>query len=322
MRVSVLVAALIIAALCLCDVTVAKRNQRGGRKLSDDEINNMFEGGSINNEPSGMPDAKSETKEEGAGGKEHAQGQPDAAQNAPDNAPGLNRPYTYYELLGIPQDFDQDALKRGYRAKALASHPDKVRDPEEKEKAVRAFIRIANAFKTLSHAETKRRYDWLLTRNVYDYDHAKWISELRKEQGYNDDATMSEKVWEKYFDDEFDEFTTAEEAFETTFRDELVAPNIILGLVTLAGCFVSLPAAMWWYRYTKRSRQIKALKSDLNVKKSQEDEATFRARRREENMRRQAEQRAKQSATDGVQIEGASQSTTTSTTNSAKAKTN
>ena len=32
----------------------------------------------------------------------------------------------YYEVLGVPRDADDEAIRRAKRAKALATHPDKV----------------------------------------------------------------------------------------------------------------------------------------------------------------------------------------------------
>eukprot|EP01054_Gregarina_sp_Poly1_P010165 Gregarina_sp_Poly_1__10164@NODE_699_length_6701_cov_39_270274_g527_i0_p3_GENE_NODE_699_length_6701_cov_39_270274_g527_i0NODE_699_length_6701_cov_39_270274_g527_i0_p3_ORF_typecomplete_len390_score50_62DnaJ/PF00226_31/7_3e25DUF1977/PF09320_11/0_00015RPT/PF13446_6/0_0057TPR_16/PF13432_6/0_0084TPR_16/PF13432_6/1_1e03TPR_14/PF13428_6/0_023TPR_14/PF13428_6/1_1e03PMI_typeI/PF01238_21/0_008TPR_MalT/PF17874_1/0_062TPR_MalT/PF17874_1/2_9e03TPR_9/PF13371_6/0_095TPR_8/PF13181_6/0_14TPR_8/PF13181_6/6_3e03TPR len=61
----------------------------------------------------------------------------------------------YYQMLGLKQDANDDAIKKAYRKLALQLHPDKNSAP----KAEEAFKKISKAFQTLSDAAKRKRYD-------------------------------------------------------------------------------------------------------------------------------------------------------------------
>lgn len=58
----------------------------------------------------------------------------------------------YYDLLGVKKDASPDEIKRAFRKKAHAHHPDKGGDEAE-------FKKINEAYQTLSDPEKKRQYD-------------------------------------------------------------------------------------------------------------------------------------------------------------------
>lgn len=62
----------------------------------------------------------------------------------------------YYEILGVPRDADQGAIKKAYRKLALQFHPD--RNPGDKE-AEDKFKEAAEAYEVLSDEDKKARYD-------------------------------------------------------------------------------------------------------------------------------------------------------------------
>jgi hypothetical protein len=64
-------------------------------------------------------------------------------------------PPTLYDVLGVPQDADEAALKAGYRAIARQWHPDVCKEPDAHEK----FIAIQDAYDTLRDPAQRRRYD-------------------------------------------------------------------------------------------------------------------------------------------------------------------
>ncbi len=62
----------------------------------------------------------------------------------------------YYDVLGVERSATPDEVKKAYRKKALAYHPD--RNPGDAE-AEASFKEAAAAYEVLSNPETRRRYD-------------------------------------------------------------------------------------------------------------------------------------------------------------------
>ena len=66
----------------------------------------------------------------------------------------------YYELLGVPRDADQDAIRRAYRKLARQYHPDLNSDSDAEDR----FKEIGEAYEVLSDPEKRERYDRLGAR--------------------------------------------------------------------------------------------------------------------------------------------------------------
>jgi molecular chaperone DnaJ len=61
----------------------------------------------------------------------------------------------YYELLGVPRDADDAAIKKAFRALARKLHPDVSTEPE----AEARFREVTEAYEVLSSSETRALYD-------------------------------------------------------------------------------------------------------------------------------------------------------------------
>ncbi len=66
----------------------------------------------------------------------------------------------YYEVLGVPRDADQDAIRRSYRKLAREYHPDLNSDSDAEER----FKELGEAYEVLSDVEKRERYDRLGAR--------------------------------------------------------------------------------------------------------------------------------------------------------------
>jgi curved DNA-binding protein len=63
----------------------------------------------------------------------------------------------YYEVLGVPHDADQDAIRRAYRKLARQYHPDLNSDEDAEDR----FKELGEAYEVLSDPEKRERYDRL-----------------------------------------------------------------------------------------------------------------------------------------------------------------
>ena len=66
----------------------------------------------------------------------------------------------YYQILGVPQDADADAIKKAYRKLARKNHPDaNPGDPAAEER----FKAISEAYRVVSDPEKRKQYDAMRT---------------------------------------------------------------------------------------------------------------------------------------------------------------
>lgn len=63
----------------------------------------------------------------------------------------------YYKILGVQRNADENQIKKAFKKLSIKYHPDKNKD--RKEWAKTQFVKIANAYETLTDPEKRRVYD-------------------------------------------------------------------------------------------------------------------------------------------------------------------
>ena len=65
----------------------------------------------------------------------------------------------YYQMLGVAPSASAAEIRRAYALLAREKHPDRFRDPAEKQRAEAAFQQITAAFNTLMNPGSRKEYD-------------------------------------------------------------------------------------------------------------------------------------------------------------------
>eukprot|EP01018_Ginkgo_biloba_P025516 Gb_09159 [translate_table: standard] len=78
---------------------------------------------------------------------------------------GHMREKTLYEFLGISQGSTTKDIKTAYRKLARQFHPDACVSQEKKHRSTQLFLKIHDAYSTLSHPHDRAQYDRQLMRS-------------------------------------------------------------------------------------------------------------------------------------------------------------
>ena len=70
----------------------------------------------------------------------------------------------YYSILGVPRTATLAQIKEAYLRLARESHPDRFKDPTEREEAARRFEEISECYNVLRDDAARREYDRTLNR--------------------------------------------------------------------------------------------------------------------------------------------------------------
>eukprot|EP01018_Ginkgo_biloba_P025573 Gb_04901 [translate_table: standard] len=87
---------------------------------------------------------------------------------------GHMRARTLYDVLGINQRATTEDIKTAYRRLARQFHPDVCASPEEKHRSTQLFLRIHDAYSTLSDPHGRAQYDRQLSSQMQSRNGQTW----------------------------------------------------------------------------------------------------------------------------------------------------
>ncbi|KAI1280297.1 DnaJ -like protein [Halotydeus destructor] len=76
-----------------------------------------------------------------------------------------------YDVLGLTRQATKEEVTKSYRKLARKFHPDMHRNAEAKAEASERFLKIASAYETLTDAEARKEYDYMLDNPEEVYRH-------------------------------------------------------------------------------------------------------------------------------------------------------
>ncbi|MDR4988398.1 MAG: DnaJ domain-containing protein [Bacteroidales bacterium] len=112
----------------------------------------------------------------------------------------------YYEILGVPGNATDEAIRRAFRRHAKHCHPDIICDQQ----ATGEFQKINEAYQVLKNAEKRRLYDLRLangtqSRNVFyrpgrtsSYRRASFHAQYYHEFDDDQEPTLLEKLFDQF----------------------------------------------------------------------------------------------------------------------------
>jgi curved DNA-binding protein CbpA len=139
----------------------------------------------------------------------------------------------YYDILGLNPKASAEEIKRAYRKKAMASHPDVNPAPG----ATDQFVRINEAYDILSDPQKRTFYDRRLNRPQRTAANAQPSN--AREQAYRDwvyqaQSRAQQSARMSYEDFKKSRFSRAEETVFLYLQFVIMATMIILGLFILS----------------------------------------------------------------------------------------
>ncbi|KAH7518556.1 hypothetical protein FEM48_Zijuj09G0184100 [Ziziphus jujuba var. spinosa] len=74
---------------------------------------------------------------------------------------GYNNKTNFYKMLCLSTEkASMDEIKKAYRSMALRHHPDVCLDPSMKEESTKMFVKLIEAYQTLSDPVLRKEYDY------------------------------------------------------------------------------------------------------------------------------------------------------------------
>lgn len=93
---------------------------------------------------------------------------------------------TYYDLLRVPSDAAEEAIRNAYYKLAARLHPDRfgdVLDPQLRADLVTVYSRVVEAYRVLASGSRRQQYDRMLTEGKRRWTNEEERMPLRRETG-------------------------------------------------------------------------------------------------------------------------------------------
>ncbi|KDP45298.1 hypothetical protein JCGZ_15163 [Jatropha curcas] len=105
------------------------------------------------------------------------------------------KPESFYYLLGISENVSISEIKKAYKQLARKYHPD-VSPPERKEEYTKRFIKIQEAYETLSDPKARSLYDRGMASGGLDLNSIFSTGKRHRSQDGFDDRSDWEQKWQ------------------------------------------------------------------------------------------------------------------------------
>ncbi|XP_022959157.1 chaperone protein dnaJ 20, chloroplastic-like [Cucurbita moschata] len=104
---------------------------------------------------------------------------------------------SFYELLGVPESGSMVEIKQAYKQMARKYHPD-VSPPDRIEEYTRKFIKVQEAYETLSDPVMRDLYDRDMARGLH-------LAFSARRRGYNHEEMDEKGGWKSRWQDQLSE---------------------------------------------------------------------------------------------------------------------
>lgn len=172
---------------------------------------------------------------------------------------------SYYDLLGVSQTAAVKDIKKAYRKKSVALHPDKLVDASADviAEAQARFIEISKAYEVLTDAVMRKRYDHLLAQGEKEYDHQRnwdWVDQQlgikamhHRQPGRTEKAGMRTFTFEEA-ERLFNQMREESDSEPEMVRSEELPWYIAVALVIFFASIVGVPA--WMVLSKRRAKHV------------------------------------------------------------------
>lgn len=123
----------------------------------------------------------------------------------------------YYAILEVASNATDHDIRKAYRHKAKLYHPDSTNMPNKSE-AQRLFIKVSEAYETLSDPDKRRRYDYMTNDMNNDMNHDMFRTRFGNNGDYNDMFRMHREM--------FNDISNVFQKYDTFYKNMFNMSNV------------------------------------------------------------------------------------------------